>query len=47
MRKEFYTFHQAVLYQRQLKIKGIESVVLSAYSWEEQREKYVVAEKVR
>ena len=42
MRKVFYRFHDAVLYQRYLKRKGIDSEIRNAYLWEEQRETYTV-----
>jgi hypothetical protein len=42
MRKEFYDFHSAVLYQRWLKKQGIESGIYSAYKWSEQAEIYAV-----
>jgi putative transcriptional regulator len=46
MRKEFYDFHSAVLYQRELKKQGIESTIYNAYKWDEQAEIYAVVPNV-
>lgn len=42
MRKVFYREHDAVLYQRYLKRKGIDSTIRCVYLWSEQRETYTV-----
>lgn len=41
----YYSFHEAVKYQRYLLRHGIESEICSAYSWQEQTETHRVVIK--